>query len=66
MNESETKKNMDSSDDSDIDFEGFEIEDVRLAEEKLNQLLEEAYYIDIGDLSEDESENSDENSDQDE
>lgn len=66
MNESETKKNMDSSDDSDIDFEGFEIEDVRLAEEKLNQLLEEASDIDIGDLSEDESENSDENSDQDE
>lgn len=62
MNESETKKNMDSSDDSDIDFEGFEIEDVRLAEEKLNQLLEEASDIDIGDLSEDESENSDENS----
>lgn len=57
---------MDSSDDSDIDFEGFEIEDVRLAEEKLNQLLEEASDIDIGDLSEDESENSDENSDQDE
>lgn len=53
---------MDSSDDSDIDFEGFEIEDVRLAEEKLNQLLEEASDIDIGDLSEDESENSDENS----
>lgn len=66
MNESETKKNMDSSDDSDIDFEGFEIEDVRLAEEKLNQLLEEASDIDIGDLSEDESENSVENSDQDE
>lgn len=66
MNESETKKNMDSSDDSDIDFEGFEIEDVRLTEEKLNQLLEEASDIDIGDLSEDESENSDENSDQDE
>lgn len=66
MNESETKKNMDSSDDSDIDFEGFEIEDVHLAEEKLNQLLEEASDIDIGDLSEDESENSDENSDQDE
>jgi hypothetical protein len=46
---------MDSSDDNDFEFDGFQVEDVVLAEDKLNKLLEEASDINNSDIEDSES-----------
>ena len=46
---------MDSSNVSEFGFEGFEVEDVVLAEEKLNRLLAEASDIQVSDFESGES-----------